>query len=51
MTEEIKKEEGKKETEKLDLNDLDAVNGGGDPYGQYTKQDNQEIDDGLKEKV
>ena len=51
MAEEIKKEEEKKGTEKLDLNDLNSVNGGSDPYSQYTGQDNQEVDDEKKKKV
>ncbi len=51
MAEEMKKEEEKKEAEKLDLNDLDAVSGGGDPYAQYTGQDNEDIDDELKKKI
>ena len=35
----------------LDINDLDNVKGGGDPFNKYKSQDNHEIDEDIKKKV
>ena len=50
---EIKKEDGKIEAGKIELdpNDLSSVTGGGNPFDPYTGQDNKEIDSDLKNKV
>lgn len=35
----------------LDLDQLENVSGGANPFDKYQKTDNQEIDDDIKDKV
>lgn len=39
------------ETQELDLEDLDAVAGGANPWADYARVDNQQIDDNARDKA
>ena len=39
------------EQKELDLEDLDTVVGGGNPFADYARVDNQQIDQDIKDKA